>query len=1193
MYLISLEMQGFKSFPDKVKLEFGKGITGVVGPNGSGKSNIGDAMRWVMGEQSTKTLRGGKMEDVIFTGTESRKAVGFATATLNIDNTDHSLNIDADIVSVTRKLYRNGDSEYIINGAQVRLKDVVEMFMDTGLGRDGYSIIGQGRIAEIVSGRPSDRREIFEEAAGVSKFRYKKLQAERKLVAAEDNILRLGDIIGELESRVEPLRVQSEKAKKFKVLDDEKQALEISVWVYRLDEMKRSLSELEQKLSDVTLQYQEKCADAEELEKSIEDNLMKAAQCSGEIEQLREEIHKVELEGSQSQADIAVLENDITHISDMIEQIKNRIEQSYLSAEKLQEQMQEKLRDAENTQAEIDELDSGIASCEREFDSISQRDSEAEKQAAEQSDEISSLYVRSSELSFALENCKNTSSDISERSNMLLEEKSAAEKEYEAQETERKELESTLAKINDKLSESSNKLSGYNMLLGSKNAELERTQSEFAKCDSEVREKSQRLRILSDLENSMEGFSRSVKHIIKASKQGRIRGILGSVAQLVTTDPKYSLAVETAMGAALQNIVVENEDIAKRCIRLLKEEKAGRATFLPITSVKGRSFTGGDLRSYDGFVAMANELVSYDKKLEQIVLSILGTTAIAENIDMATIIAKEKGYRFRIVTLDGQVINAGGSFTGGSASASAGILTRRHEIQELESVIGELESRRGSLDQEQRRLKQERDNLSAEIDAQNTIISEMNTDAIRFETEIKRVSDLATQINDRMLSIDTQIEQLVQKLSATEKEYDDASAELSEVKAAIAEKEALLQQSKQAHSDSREAREELAEKLSQMRLRRVSLEKDKQMQTDAAKQIESSINDLDGTRGELEAQINTQLELIASKQEEIEKIKLGVSDSGDRIAAINVKIAAVQSQHSQLDSLAAQQRAMLKITGDEREKLSQDMARTSEKQTSMQEEYDKIVASLWEQYELSRSEAAERSEPIEDITAANKRLTELRNKIRHLGNVNLGAIEEYREVSERYEFLSAQLSDVTNSKRDLEKLIEELTSSMKELFTESFDRINTNFKRIFTELFGGGKAELMLDDPSDILECGIEIRVAPPGKVIKNLSLLSGGEQAFVAIAIYFAILSVKPSPFCLLDEIEAALDDVNVVKYAQYLRRFTDTTQFIAITHRRGTMEEADVLYGVTMQEKGVSRLLKMNAAEATAGAEDAEAAK
>lgn len=1182
MQLISLELQGFKSFPDKVKLEFGKGITGVVGPNGSGKSNIGDAMRWVMGEQSTKTLRGGKMEDVIFTGTEKRKAVGFAAVTLNIDNTDRSLSVENDVVSVTRKLYRSGESEYIINGEQVRLKDIVELFMDTGLGRDGYSIIGQGRIAEIVSGRPNERREIFEEAAGVSKFRYKKTQAEKRLVAAEDNILRLTDIIGELESRIEPLKAQSEKARAFKVLDDEKQQLEISVWVHRLNEMKDAVNSLSQRLADVDSQYAESCKEAEELENSIEDNLMKAAQCTSDIEKLRENIHNIELESSQAMSQTAVLENDISHISESIEDIRQRIEQSYLSADKLDAQHDEKLKEAANAQNDIDALDGDIVNCEKEFDEILRRDSDARKEETEQTAQINALYMRSSELSFIIENCKNTAADIAEQSDSLLEEKKRAEEEYTLRTEEKKALDKTLYESKKQLDEAQNMLEGYTMLLGSKKTELAKMQSEYDKCDSAEREKAQRLKILSDLENSMEGFSRSVKQVMNASKQGRISGVLGSLAQLVTTEQKYSIAIETAMGAAIQNIVVENEDTAKRCIRFLKEEKIGRATFLPITSVKGRKLSGVDPSSCEGYVAMANQLVTYDKRLEEIVLSVLGTTAVAEDLDMATIMAKKFGYRFRIVTLDGQVINAGGSFTGGSAANSSGILTRRSEIEKLSAQIEELGSKKKELDNSLRRLKQEHDKLVADSEAQSEIITQRNTDIIKTEGELKLITEMRDQLDARIDDLDRQIAKLAERLKTNESDSKNAADELAKVNQQAAEKEQQLAVSQQSRTDSRAEREALAKKLSQMRLQRVALEKDMQMHFDLAKQLEQSINDLGRDRDSLEEQIKTQLALIEDKKCEIESIKNSMSDKDGRIEKINGDISVKQAEHKRLDELAAQQRALLKVKNDTREKLSQDIARTSEKQAAVQEEYDKIISSLWEQYLLTKSEADEKSQPLEDISAANKRLTELRGKIKRLGNVNLGAIEEYREVSERYEFLSGQLKDVTGSKRDLEKLIAELTENMKNMFTESFEKINLSFKRIFSELFGGGKAELLLEVPDDILESGIEIRVAPPGKVIKNLSLLSGGEQAFVAIAIYFAILTVKPSPFCLLDEIEAALDDVNVAKYAQYLRRFTDKTQFIAITHRRGTMEEADVLYGVTMQEKGVSRLLKMTVDQA-----------
>lgn len=1182
MHLISLELQGFKSFPDKVKLEFGKGITGVVGPNGSGKSNIGDAMRWVLGEQSTKTLRGGKMEDVIFTGTEKRKAVGFALATLNIDNTDRSLSYDSDIVSVTRKLYRNGDSEYLINANAVRLKDIVELFMDTGLGKDGYSIIGQGKIADIVSSKSSERREIFEEAAGISKFRYKKLQAERKLLAAQDNILRLTDILSELEARVEPLRIQSEKAKKFLALDGEKKSLEISVWVNRMSQINEAVESLSEKLRSLNAQYEANSAECDELERSAEDSLADAAACAQRIEEVREKIHAIELLNSQADSKIAVLENDILHINEAIEEIKTQIEQSYSSAEKLSEDKEQKLSVAKETQDKLCELDVKISEAEKEMTELSNKDDVVQKALLEQNEQISSLYIRSSELTFILENSKNIGSELTEQTELAVKAKQEAEEAYDEAVKERRELNEALDNLDRQLSENQNKLGGYRMLFDRKSEELKNAKQKFYDCDNELREKTQKLRLLCDLENSMEGFSRSVKQVIKASKQGQMRGVLGSVAQLVTTKSQYSLAIETALGAALQNIVVENEDTAKRCIRYLKEQNVGRATFLPITSIKSKELSEQGLSDCDGYVALASELVAYDLKLSNIVSSLLGRTVVAEDIDLATVIAKKYSYRFRVVTLDGQVINAGGSFTGGSASRSTGILTRRNEIEELENSMSALKESHAELDKTQSRLRQELDKLSADSEAQKEIISEMNTDKVRFETEIKRVSDIISQLDNRIDTLDLQLAQLSSKLSSADSEFDKSQAELCEIKKQIEMQEALITQSQQAQSVSRQKREQLTERLSGLRLHRVELLKDRDACYLAAKQIDETIASLSGGRDELQEKINENNLAIEDKKAQINGIKQSIALSGDKTKEYEADISSLQTEHTRLDEQSSKQRVMLKIKNEEREALSQDIARVSEKQIATQEEYDKIVASLWEQYELSKTQAVELAQPIENIAQANKRLTELRNKIKHLGHVNVGAVEEYIEVSQRYEFLSKELSDVTTSKRELEKLITELTASMKEIFSESFAKINESFKRIFVELFGGGRAELRLENPDDILECGIDINVAPPGKVIKNLSLLSGGEQAFVAIAIYFAILTVKPSPFCLLDEIEAALDDVNVTKYAQYLRKFTDTTQFIAITHRRGTMEEADVLYGVTMQEKGVSKLLKMNVSQA-----------
>ena len=1181
MHLISLELNGFKSFPDKVKLEFGKGITGVVGPNGSGKSNIGDAMRWVMGEQSSKTLRGGKMDDVIFSGTESRKGNGFALATLNIDNTDRSLAVESDIVSVTRKLYKNGDSEYSINSNSVRLKDVVELFMDTGLGRDGYSIIGQGRISEIVSSKSTDRREIFEEAAGISKFRYKKLQAERKLIAAQDNIVRLNDIIAELEGRVGPLKSQSEKAKKFRVLDDEKRKLEISVWVNKLSQLKQSMTELEEKLESMNKQYIDVSEETQALEISIEDNFADGAKCTEEIERLREEIHKIELDNSQAESKIAVFENDILHINEAISTLNAQIEQSASSAEELQSQKKEKEQKKIEISADVEALDNELAAAEGEFEKLTLRSDEFDKALGDDTNKINSLYISVSELNFRIENDKNTISEIEQSITLVTDNKLETEKAYDECATEKKELYITLENIGRQIGEHSNRLAGYTKLLERKNEQLSKARKEFSECEGKIREKRQKLNLLNDLENSMEGFTRSVKQVIKASKQGQIKGICGSVAQLVSTKPEYSVAVETALGGALQNIIVENEDTAKRCIRYLKDENAGRATFLPITSVSGKSLNEKGIEGCDGYIAIANEIVEYDSKYSGVISSLLGRTVVAEDIDMATVIAKKFGYRFKIVTLDGQVINAGGSFTGGSVSKSTGILSRKNEIDELTAEVAKLSESFKELDASTRQLSQETQKLVAETEAEKETISEMNTDKVRFESEIKRVSEISAQLDSRLEEVDIQLEQMKTKINSAEKDFETATVELSATKDKISELEAGMSESQQQHNELKLAREKLSQKLSDKRMKRVELVKDIQVCEQTIEQLSQMIEATNLDRNEFDAQIFAHNESISAKKTEIEQINNSLGGSDGKIGELNTEISVQQAKHNDFERLANEQRGLLKIKNEEKENLAGAVSRMSEKQTAVSVEFDKIITELWEQYELSRSEASEIAEPIEDMQQANKRLSELRSKIKNLGNVNLGAIEEYIEVSQRYEFMSKELGDVLTSKTELEKLIVDLTENMKQIFTDSFEKINSNFERIFAELFGGGKAELVLADKDDVLECGIDINVAPPGKVIKNLSLLSGGEQAFVAIAIYFAILAVKPSPFCLLDEIEAALDDVNVTKYAQYLRKFTEKTQFIAITHRRGTMEEADVLYGVTMQEKGVSKLLKMSVSE------------
>lgn len=1177
MYLESLELQGFKSFPDKIKLTFDKGITAVVGPNGSGKSNIGDAVRWVLGEQSSKTLRGAKMEDVIFSGTQFRKPVGFAQVTLNIINNKGILQIPSEQVSVTRKLYRSGESEYLINGSQVRLKDIYELFMDTGLGRDGYSIIGQGRVAEIVSAKSGERREIFEEAAGISKFRYKKAEAERKLEAAEDNILRLRDIIGELESRVEPLRIQSEKAAKFIEYSETKKSLEITVWVRQIDDLKKSLEELSDKLLISTNEYNGIESDITRLEDEIQSLSDKMQDNTLHIEEMRAEILETERSNTQIHADIAVCENDIHHCEENIADIEKQQELTLNSNQENRRIIEEKLSDIKNTEQDIadtkekfEEVNNELAAAVSEQDSFNNRFSEVQSA-------LNKLYIKQSEYSIALNSGRQSIDDINEQIALAKEQDENMRMAAEDLDREKAETADGISMLDEKTGELNNRIGGLSKLHDVRAEKLAAAKKQLEDINFGIRDKDQRIRMLNDLENSMEGFAHSVKQVLKASKTGQLSGVYGSVAQLIKVDSQYSVAIETALGGALQNIIVENEDIAKRGIRLLQETKAGRATFLPITSVKGNRLNENGLDSCDGFIALAVDLVKFDAKLTGIYTSLLGRIVIAEDIDLATNIAKKYGYKFRIVTLDGQVINAGGSFTGGSTAKSSGVLTRKNDIERLNAERSQLAEKLTDVKQSCEKLQAETDKLGFDIAAARDELNTVNADKIRFESELKRIEAMLAQNIEQRSSAEQNASKLADKLKETEQFISEASLKLEETEKEISEKEKTVSENEEQRLAMQNKREALTEEMSSLKLHEAELNKDLEALHAEVKRLEEQCLEIGDNSARLALELDAQRGIIKEKQEKIEALNAKLAGTKDSVAEINGKIIAAQTEQRLMEQRSNEHRAKVRELSDGKEKYSREMTRLEERKISVQSSYDKIISDMAEQYNMYLSEAVELAVPVDDLLIVQRDLAEIKQKIRSLGNVNVAAIEEYKEVSERYNFMSEQLNDVETSKRELEKLIDELTDNMRRQFTESFNSINSNFKQIFVELFGGGHAELSLTDPDDVLESGIEIRVAPPGKVINNLSLLSGGEQAFVAIAIYFSILKLKPAPFCILDEIEAALDDINVTKYAQYLRKFTDTTQFILITHRRGSMDEADVMYGVTMQEKGTSKILRL----------------
>jgi len=1181
MILKALEMQGFKSFPDKTVLEFNKGITAVVGPNGSGKSNISDAVRWVLGEQSTKTLRGSKMEDVIFSGTDVRKAKGFAEVTLRLDNTDRSLNKDSDEVSVTRRYYRSGDSEYLVNGESARLRDVNELFMDTGLGRDGYSIVGQGKIADMVSPKASERRDMLEEAAGISHFRYRRGDAIKRLAQAEENLVRLRDILSELESRVGPLKAQSEKAQKFIVLAGERKNLEIGIWLNTIDKTGEKMRDQEHKIEIAEASHKEAQDELSKIGEMIDKAADGTRDINIKLEEIRNSASGFEEKLSNIDSQIKVAENSILHNNETIERI-NR--------DKAAENETEQNIDAAVSAARecIQKAEEQIADATRQMDELSKQEetyrlssSEFSDRAAALSGEISALSVRLADCRVTAETANSSIEEIRSRISAIDESMGTRKDDYDALLKRKADAEAELEEIQDEIVSVKNAIDGYTLRFENRGKKADSVKLAIDEKQRELHKGQDRVRLLEDLEKNMEGYFGAVKAVMKESGRGALRGIYGPVSQLITVKDKYSAAIETALGAAVQNIVVDNETDAKRAMGFLKEHRAGRATFLPITAIKGRVLSEQGLDDQYGFVSIASELVSYDNKYSEIIRWLLGRTAVAEDIDSAIAIAKKYSYRFRIVTLDGQVINAGGSMTGGSRVQNAGILSRGNEIERLKGSLASMQKELDGMLSDYKLLSEDASAAKAELEGAEGDLLRAKEENIRREGELKLASDKLTSVSSGVKELLEEKETLEKRIESVSSGAEAARSQIDELKETLENKEKELESITGDSKTLQKNREEVASKAAEIRLRIVSLQKDVEANTDEITRLKNRktghldrLSELDGEIREIEEK-NDELRALTERLSADEKALK--ANHGDAQNQINELI----SQRDELEKQANDLRLHERAKSEERERLSGDIARLEERKIAMRNEYDNLTSKLYDEYQLTRREAAALEIEIDDYSLAAKRLAELKSQIRALGSVNVSAIEEYKEVSERYEFLSGQISDVETSRAELNKMIDDLTGKMAEQFREQFNRINSCFGQTFIELFGGGKAELRLEDERDVLGSDIEIKVQPPGKNVQNINLLSGGEKGLSAIALLFAILKVTPAPFCIFDEVEAALDDVNVSRYAQYVRRMTKNTQFILITHRRGTMEEADVLYGVTMQEKGVSKLLELKTAE------------
>lgn len=1187
MRLKSLELHGFKSFPDRTKLSFESGVTVIVGPNGSGKSNISDAIRWVLGELSTKNIRGNKMEDVIFGGTDSRSPMGFAEVSLTIQNSgENRIDMDYDEITVTRRYYRSGDSEYLINNKVVRLKDIVELFMNTGIGKTGYSMIGQGRISEIISQKSEDRRIIFEEAAGISKYRYKKHDAEKRLAEAEGNLERVQDILSELSSRIGPLEKDAAKAKIYLELYEEKKGLDIGLAVYDLSTItsRREIADRDFVVATRELEIlDDTISSLEKREEALHQERQANQAAYAEAMQ-----HEGDLAGrfSALHAELMVSRTRLEHLGQTLNELKDkfRLTEAQIAekqAETVKLNEQSGIKEAElaeqkvayaQTEASLEAARQESIAAQRQYDELT-----SQKEAINQ--ELTGVRIKLSALDVAKSSSDSRQEEYSEQIDAtrqkitsLFNKQTLSKENLRVYEEKQSEKQSAL----DKERERSARL----------RALLDASVREQNRLAGEISSRQQRAATLRRMEEHFEGYSRSVKFLAEATKNGRLSGICGTVSQLISVDRTYALAIETALGANIQNMVVEDETAAKSAIALLKRENAGRATLYPLTSVKGSAFNGdlNALKRQEGFIGLASDLVRYDSRYQGVISYLLGRTLLFDHLDNATRCAKASGYRHRIVTLDGQIINAGGSFTGGSAARESGILTRSAEIEEILSQQKSLEEKLSAL------LAKAKKDEAAAMDAEREIESlgsELSLISILYNSEKSNLTMLEGRMREE--------EQSLKDLSTASVRLDEAeAAKLQEADALRAQETLLVQQLTVLTTD----------------IDRIQLEKGR-----TATLLEECISrknaglvtisiqskELERIRERIE-EAQTQITLLSEEllhssarqtavKDEQEALSAKIAESESAVKALEEEIGTVKSQGTsltersiELEQQAAALRQASREKASERERLFRNYTTLESVLERINAEQDKLTEKLWEEYELTYAEACEKVTVAiteENRAASITRQNRLRSKIRELGSVNVGAVEEYKQVKERYELLSTQVEDLNKAKRDFADIIEKLETEMCQRFTATFDKVNENFKEVFVQLFGGGNANLSLSDPANVLTSGIEIEVAPPGKIIKNLKLLSGGEQVFVAIAIFFAILKVNPSPFCLLDEIESALDEVNVDRFAAYARMFSDNTQFIIITHRRGSMEAADTLYGVTMQEKGISKVLSMNVGE------------
>jgi len=1182
LYLRSLEIQGFKSFPEKTRITFEKPITGIVGPNGSGKSNIADAVLWVMGEQSTKTLRSGKMEDVIFGGTQRRSQLGFAEVSLILDNPDGKLGLESSEIMLTRRYYRSGESEYYVNRSLVRLKDLSELLMDTGLGREGYSIIGQGKIAEILSTKSKDRRDIFEEAAGISRYRHRKDEAERKLQQTEDNLVRINDIISELGLQIEPLREQAETAKKYLLLRDELRGIEISVWLRELDSLRARADKAG--------------ADHVTATEALENASHEVEAGFSRMESLSERMHQCDIDADFVRTLVSTAQSNRSDIDSAVAVLKSQSESNTGQIERLHQELQSQDDRQDGVSAQIFERETRLREISDEREALEERIAAHLSELEEITD---STGNRNEELGALLRDENARQTELSDRKSELSALASQAQELYDMENSIERELATAMEALGELSSNSDNSaleldkakqeatslgniVSGLAIKAKNRGNKADIVGEKFDRLTFEHKTLESRRNLLSEMERDYQGYSKAVKLVMQESSRGALKNIHGTVAKLLKTGDRYTVAIETALGGAMQHIIVDTEEDGKAAINLLKYRDGGRATFLPISAIKGNTLNEKGLGDDPGFEGIALDLVEFDPKYAGIYTNLLGRVVIADNLNNAIKLAKLRGNRFKIVTLDGQVINAGGSMTGGSTASSAGVLSRANELAQLADRISACSADLAKVQREQAECIREKNAAAYELDTARGELRAAEEIVLRQEIGQTHLLQLLQAAGESIKDKEGALQSLDNRIKLNNTETESVRARITAVETELESLKKKIEEAVRGQEQLSLERDRVNDALSELRAQNASLK----AENDA---LGKAVLELSALREEMFGSRDRQIESIEGLKTRNKEIKTEILEKERASAAIQKEITShnkhlVKLNDSKLDIEAKRSELNKVLQGKNHEllNLERECSRLEQKKLAAQMEEKQILDKLWDTYELSRTAAISAGTPIDSVAEAQRRITAIKKQISELGVPNIGAIDEFERINSRYQFMASQRDDVEKAKNEITGIIGDLTAQMREIFAQEFNAISESFETTFKELFGGGRASLVLEDPDDVLNCGIEINVQPPGKSLKTLTLLSGGEKAFVAIAIYFAILTVRPPPFVVMDEIDAALDDANVLRFAAHLRRMSNNTQMIVISHNRGTMEEADVIYGITMQELGVSSILKIDLDEA-----------